>query len=313
MQRTPRIAHNTKRVRSGFTLIELLVVIAIIAVLIALLLPAVQQAREAGRRTQCKNNLKQMSLAMANHHDTFQFFPTGGHHWSWHATYTSDGSPHIAPQQRMGWGFQILPFIDQNQLWQGKEANPIDRSITAIRTALPTFICPTRRGVQPLPPQADWYSNPSNSGQTYPHAPTDYAGCNLENNGIIIRTTFNGNWDGNQGPIRQKNVKDGSANTILLGEKRLNTKFLYGYQSDDNEGYTCGWDHDVMRASTRQPRKDHNHPTSAWGELRFGSGHDSGFHVAFADGRVRQLNYNIDLSLFTALGTRWQGEPVTLP
>ena len=304
---------QTQNIRGGFTLIELLVVIAFIGILVALLLPAVQQAREASRRAQCKNNLKQMSLAMQNHHDTYKIFPTGGHHWSWHATYTSDGSPHIAPRQRMGWGFQILPFIDQHQLWQGKEANPIDRSVAAIRASLPTFIYPTRRGQQPLPPHPDWYSHPSNSGQTYPHGPTDYAGCNLENNGIVIRTTFNGGWYNDQGPIRIKNVKDGTANTILLGEKRLNAKFIYGYQTDDNEGYTCGWDHDVMRSSTRQPRIDHFHPTSAWGENRFGSGHAGGFHAAFADGRVAQLNYSIDLSVFTALGTRWGNEPLTLP
>src|SRR5688500_14868950 len=106
------------RRRYGFTLVELLVVIAIIGVLVALLLPAVQASREAARRTQCKNNLKQIGLAFHQHHDVHQFFPTGGWDWATPPTYVN-GTPAIGREQQAGWGFQILPYVEQTVVWNG--------------------------------------------------------------------------------------------------------------------------------------------------------------------------------------------------
>src|SRR6266851_1161092 len=106
------------RFRLGFTLIELLVVIAIIGVLIALLLPAVQKVREAANRTACANNLKQIGLAVHNFHDTYGVFPTQGGWWYTGIAYDPTGNPLGYKYQTAGWGYQILPFLEQDNLYK---------------------------------------------------------------------------------------------------------------------------------------------------------------------------------------------------
>ncbi|MEM8945139.1 MAG: DUF1559 domain-containing protein [Planctomycetota bacterium] len=131
--------------KSAFTLVELLVVIAIIGVLIALLLPAVQAAREAARRTSCVNQLKQMGLALQNHVDSQGVFPTGGSRWNpLLRNYVSGGldnpgSPNGAEKQGLGWAFQILPFLEANAI-HGLNSEP-----QLINAVVPLYYCPSRR------------------------------------------------------------------------------------------------------------------------------------------------------------------------
>jgi prepilin-type N-terminal cleavage/methylation domain-containing protein len=306
----------------GFTLVELLVVIAIIGVLVALLLPAVQMAREAARRTQCTNHLKQMGIACQNHHDTYKFFPSAGNYWGYAPEFEPvsnpaadpPGQPLIAPRQRAGWAYQILPFLEQNIVYMGNGASTYeDAQRQIMATPIPTYFCPSRRAPQVLTTNS-WYPAGLAPQGTCSYAHMDYAGSNHSNTGVIIQTNANQTW-ANGGPISTAQVSDGTSNTILIGEKRLNVGRLGSFQSDDNEGYTSGFDHDVMRYTDRSPRLDHtnNDPAGGDGGQRFGSSHPGGFMAVFADASVRVISYDIELTNFNRLGMRNDGEPVTVP
>jgi prepilin-type N-terminal cleavage/methylation domain-containing protein/prepilin-type processing-associated H-X9-DG protein len=180
----------------AFTLVELLVVIAIIGILIALLLPAVQAAREAARRSQCTNNMKQIGLAVHNHHDTFKYFPSGGRDPRDYITYGPDpaaatGSPDAAPRQTAGWMFQILPYMEQSAVWQGTAGTGTTalgvREWSSISAVVPAYYCPSRRS----PGNAaintytkyTWYNkasigaDPASLGANRRVGQADYASC----------------------------------------------------------------------------------------------------------------------------------------
>ncbi len=135
---------SVRRVRSddgGFTLVELLVVIAIIGVLVALLLPAIQAAREAARRTQCSNQMRQMSLALQNHESARKIFPSGGiDPWPQIEDYASGSQPFAAPKQGLSWAFQLLPYLEQNAVH-----NLVDSDQLPL-TPVNLYFCPSRRG-----------------------------------------------------------------------------------------------------------------------------------------------------------------------
>jgi prepilin-type N-terminal cleavage/methylation domain-containing protein/prepilin-type processing-associated H-X9-DG protein len=284
--------------RSAFTLIELLVVIAIIGVLMGLLLPAVQKVREAANRITCQNHLRQIGLAFHNHHDTLRYFPTGGWYSYSPPTYIS-GRPAVGAEQQAGWGFQILPYIEADNAWRGGSA-PTDalRAVTAIGAANPIFFCPSRR-----PPQVVTYKDnyqPPLTGGPIDHALCDYAASNKEGTGVIKQFK----------PNRMADITDGTSNTLMVSEKRLNIAFLGSKQTDDNQGYTVGFNLDTVRKTSRAPAQDYSAPIGDGGGL-FGSSHPGRLNAVFADGSVRPISYDIDKNLFNLLGNKSDGQVVS--
>jgi len=171
-----------RRSAAGFTLVELLVVIAIIGVLVALLLPAVQAAREAARRQQCGNNLKQLALAAINHHDAQKIFPTGGWGWFW----VGDADRGFNKDQPGGWVYNVLPFMEQQSLYklagdgdrQKISQAQLDGTLRVLKTPLDMMWCPSRRtqNVRPKPVDGSFYAwNSARGTEPIVAARSDYA------------------------------------------------------------------------------------------------------------------------------------------
>lgn len=309
---------KTKR---GFTLVELLVVIAIIAMLVTLLLPAVQAAREAARRTQCVNHLKQIGLAFQNHHSALEYFPScGGPDWTWQMTYDAGGNPVVGEKQHGGWGFQILPYCEEVNIWEGGgQPDNMSKSVFARSQLISWMFCPTRREPEAVV-ATDWLQNPKSSGKSLPHAKNDYAAAAHDTN---VQFSDRSNFTKNQGvgavirswvsptesirPISIGKIPDGTSKTMLVSEKRMNIGLLGKMQANDNEGYTTGWNHDTMRYVGRSPLPDFVHNSDP-GDDRFGSSHTGGMNAVMGDGSVTFLNYGIELDVFKALGVRMDGK-----
>ena len=315
--------------RSGFTLVELLVVIVIIGMLVGLLLPAVQSAREAGRRTQCANNLKQLGVAMLAHHEANNFFPSGG--WGWYLVGDPDRGTGV--NQPGGWCYAILPYVDQDSLYRLGEgmtdAQKMAVNAVRIATPLPIFNCPTRRRlvVELSPSCAPYNSNPApqaaktdygaNAGYPYPYYP--YTTQGPTSIALGDQWTAQNAWLDLSGickgicylrsQVTLAMVLDGAGNTYMIGEKYLNPNaYSTGADGADNESLYSGFNNDNHRSGNGwQPLQDR--PGLANCDT-FGSPHSGSFNMVFCDGSLHPISYSIDPETHRRLSCINDGLPV---
>jgi prepilin-type N-terminal cleavage/methylation domain-containing protein len=300
--------------RSAFTLIELLVVIAIIAILIGLLLPAVQKVREAAARMRCQNNLKQIGLAWHNHHDALGYFPTSGARW-WDSANgpipaKSTQSPLILDltTQQAGWTFQILPYTEQDNLWK---LSPIGNNNNTANNAaieamiVPIYVCPTRG--------SHVYSSLSNGGRpTFRAAYVSTYGTSTEGATNTVGRQHNGMGVDNFEPrLNMNGVSDGTSNTIMVGERYI---AVSRYAADDwgGEPISRGFGWGIARRCQALPIPDSTNTFQASNE-RLGSAHSDGLGFVYADGSVKFLRYSMNLTTYRNLCVRNDGNVVGEP
>ena len=330
----------------GFTLVELLVVIAIIGILVALLLPAVQAARESARQTQCRNNLKELGIGALQHEEQLKFLPSGG----WGHAWVGDPNGGFGRRQPGGWIFSLLPFIEQQALFDlgVGQGNPVQspKSVNdqRIQTPLAMFNCPTRRPSQAYPSPC---CAPYNADQTPVGAKTDYAANYGDRQPNVIAppaytynppTTLAQGTDSYAWPdmsfvtgicyIRSELplalIKDGTSNTYLVGEKYIDPDFYVnnppsgGDGGDDWTMYTGQQDDIVRGAYCSNPSQPSTCLTpmqdtpgvTAYSGGGFGSAHAGICNFVFCDGSVKTISNSIDPEVHRRLSNRNDGLPL---
>lgn len=333
--------------RRGFTLVELLVVIAIIGILVALLLPAVQAAREAARRSQCANNLRQFALAAHNYHDVHNTFPRFGYAPTGHGLWRGY-SAHT----------MLLPYMEQGALYDQVHQYAIagvapDETPAEVRTVqVSGFICPS--DTRPLEHESFWSGGPG-SNYAVSAGPTLYWDWEHEGGRAAFPGVFTRAWE-----TRMADIHDGTSNTILASEVRRgdgsgsiytpgepvrNVHYggptpwnfpnlpiaeitAWGEQCHDNRGdhlSSAGWHwmpanytqtvfNTVAPPNWRYPSCIANEPpgfsSDRPGLYPARSHHPGGANTAMADGSVRMVSETIDFHTYQVMGARASGEPV---
>ncbi|HJZ57539.1 MAG TPA: DUF1559 domain-containing protein [Gemmataceae bacterium] len=277
----------------GFTLIELLVVIAIIAILIGLLLPAVQKVREAAARAKCANNLKQLVIAQHTYQDSNGNLPPG-----WLTTNT------VQPNPGWGWGTLILPYIEQQPLFNqlnpnltGTVAMPGAKTSPLFTQTIPTYVCPTDTGPA--------INGSMNTGTNNGYAKSNYV-INREVNGPDVNNR--------PAPMAIQKIPDGSSNTILIGERenRWTTGAVWPGRTNTTasfEGRPGQRMNGKMGNGVTPPSlpQDPFAGTNNCARLSWGSLHPGGANFALADGSVRFIRENIE----TAQDQDWCALPAS--
>jgi prepilin-type N-terminal cleavage/methylation domain-containing protein/prepilin-type processing-associated H-X9-DG protein len=333
--------------RAAFTLVELLVVITIIGVIMGLMLPAVNAAREAGRAAVCRNNISQLSKGCLGHESKFGFLPAGG----WGAAFAGDPARGSGERQPGGWLYNILPFIENQDLHDvGNNAAQNTLLMQGrLRCEFPiaSFLCPSRHGRPVAQPSAVQYVNtqpptraaagrsdyaanagdgapgisdgeqPGWGGQGYDDS-YDWrkvGGTSFSNDaasratGVVFRRST----------VSMANVKDGASFTYLLGERFINPRNPTG-DCNNQFSWDTGYGYDVNCWTFKPPAPDYvdftKRPSSGgctddYGTI-FGSAHSSGFNMALCDGSVKNVNFAINPLVHQQLGNRFDGEPTNI-
>lgn len=319
-------------VRRAFTLVELLVVIAIIGVLVALLLPAVQAARESARRIQCANHLRQIALSFLSHESAQRYLPSSGWGWRWQG----DPDRGFGKDQPGGWAFNILPFMEEESIRElGKGVTDTQQRqalmITAVGTPIPVFNCPSRRPAIPYPmvrngalafnlvscragscvvTRSDYRVNSGSINAGEETGPSNYnqaltwnwhfqRPANLQN-GICYQRSV----------LRMQKITDGTSKTAMVGEKYLDPdRYFDGNDPADDQSIFVGHDRDVngytasgtTNQSVFRPLQDRR---GLGLDFHFGSAHAAAFQMAFCDGSVTSITYDIDDTAYRVMGGR---------
>jgi prepilin-type N-terminal cleavage/methylation domain-containing protein len=309
--------------RAGFTLIELLVVIAIIAVLIGLLLPAVQKVREASARASCANNLKQIALGVHSYLNAFEYFPV------------NDGTSLATAQPNWSWLAHILPYVEQQNLYQqaGVPTSPMSApaSLAAMATVIKNFLCPSDPNNGTGTRTDEFNINPTVVGLTNYKG---VSGCNWGNDAGIGNNgpggAFTTDWrnvspatgsfnglDQGDGifyrddflrPLRLTDIRDGTSNTFMVGEDVPSKNMHCDWPFANHANGTCAIPPNALNSAGAQ------YAPSDWPNVySFHSMHSNGLQFAYADGTVHFINNSIDMAVYHAMATRSGGETVTPP
>ena len=304
------VGRSVMQRQRGFTLVELLVVIAIIAILVSLLLPAMQSVREAARQVWCRNNLKQLALATHNYEASNRVLPA----------YAGEARPFLvsfknrsrkAKMRGWNWIAKSLPYLEQpmlaapwGELGAARRVTMNDDLRKAMSTALNVLHCPTRRTPQAYPMGYVFSQRYGDSA-----ARSDYAmngGYAIKTSEANIRVIHDGIWRLGRN-TRMSDVSDGLSNTYLIGEKGMDSEKYHDGTDFGDRGPALGWvdrrtaANGFVRFTARSPKQDR--PKTCLNCHDFGSAHAVNWNVAMADGSVRAMFYSLELEVHRSLGS----------